>query len=67
MTDDNILSEYQLQAEAARAGRVSERTIARKRREPNGIPWMEWGGKVYVHRAGYRDYLKRRIQRNGRR
>ena len=66
MTDD-ILSEYQSQAEAAREGRVSERTIARKRREPDGIPWMEWGGKVYVHRDGYRDYLARRIHRNGRR
>ena len=37
----------------------SPRTIARKRHEPDGIPWIKWGGKIYVHVPGVRDYFAR--------
>jgi hypothetical protein len=56
MTTD-ILADYQPEADFAADAKVSQRTVARHRREPNGIPFMEWGGRIWIHVPGAKQYF----------
>jgi len=49
----NILDGYAPQADFAKGYGVHERTVARARRE--GLPFVEWGGKIWIDVAGARD------------
>jgi hypothetical protein len=57
---------YQREDHFAKENGVSQRTVARKRQEPDGIPFTEWGGRVYVHVEGARKYIEQRTRKNGR-
>ena len=46
----NILDEYELEAEFAAANGVHQRTVARARQQ--GMPFMEWGGRIWIHVPG---------------
>jgi len=58
-----ILDEYQHHAEFAKDNGICERTLSRYRNEPDGIPFMQFGGKIFIHIPGARKWLERRIQR----
>lgn len=60
----NILDDYVPEAAFAEANGVGQRTISRYRNEPNGLPYMVWGGKVWIHVPGARDWIASRIRRN---
>jgi hypothetical protein len=60
---DEFLAGYALQEVIAKESRVSKRTLARYRNQPNGLPYMEWGGKIYIPRDEGREYLRSRIKR----
>lgn len=65
MSVDNLLDDYALEDDCAKAWGVDRRTIARYRNEPNGLPFMKLGGRVYIHLPGAREWVKRRtIRRN---
>jgi hypothetical protein len=60
----NILDgEYQLEADWSRDHNVRPRTTMRYRKEPDGLPWVKFGGRVYIHLPGSREWLKRRTRR----
>jgi hypothetical protein len=59
--DSNFRDEYQPESEWAPEHDISQRTAARYRLQ--GLPYMEWGGVIYIHRAGGREFIKRRLTR----
>lgn len=58
-----ILDGCVLQAIFAADNEVSERTIARYRGEENGLPFVEWGGKIYIPIDSARHWLRLRVKR----
>ena len=62
-TDANILQDYVWEGDFAEANHVSQRTVKRARDEPDGLAWIEWGGRVYIHLPSARQYLARRTRR----
>jgi hypothetical protein len=68
ISTENLLSDYQLEDDFARANHVSSRTVARYRNQPDGLPYAIWGGKVLIHIPGARVWLaKKTHSRNVRR
>jgi hypothetical protein len=63
-TKSNFLDDYQLEAEFAVEIDVCQRTVARYRGEPNGLPFVELGGRIYIHIPSARDWLAGRLKRN---
>ena len=56
----NILDgEFVLEAEWAKANRITPRTAARYRQQ--GLPWADFGGKVWIYVPGSREWLAKRI------
>ena len=49
-----------LEAEWAKANRITPRTAARYRQQ--GLPWADFGGKVWIHVPGSREWLAKRIR-----
>jgi hypothetical protein len=58
----NILEGYQRETEFAAEHDVTQRTVKRYRSEPNGLPWLKFGGKVYIHIEGGKQRLRRRLR-----
>jgi hypothetical protein len=54
---EHPLDDYQPEADFARDVNVSQRTIARHRNKPNGIPYMEWAGRIWIHVPGAKKYF----------
>jgi hypothetical protein len=44
-------------------GPISRRTGARYRNQPDGLPYIMWGGEVWIPIYEGREWLKRRIRR----
>jgi len=65
MMDDTggILEGYDEQSEFAAAAKVAERTIERYRAMPDGLPFVKFGGKIYIPREESREWLRSRIKR----
>ena len=57
----NILDEYTPEAEFAADNGVHPRTVARARQD--GLPFMFWGGRVWIHVPGAKKWLEGRIRR----
>ena len=61
MNDPNILrDEFVPEAAWAEANGVNQRTAARYRQQ--GLPWAEFGGRVFIHVPGSREWLAKRIR-----
>jgi hypothetical protein len=58
-----ILDDYDEQTAWAAAAKVAERTVARYRAMPDGLPFVEFGGKIYIPREESREWLRSRIKR----
>jgi hypothetical protein len=56
-----ILSGYVPQEDFARANRISTRTVARYRSQSDGLPYVEFGGKVFIPLREAGDWLRDRI------
>jgi hypothetical protein len=61
-----LLDGYQPEEDFCREnGPMSRRTCARYRNERDGLPYVLWAGKVYIHIEGARAWLVRRtVSRN---
>ena len=57
----NILEDYVLKSKFAADHDLSEHSVDRYRHL--GLPWMLWGGKVYIHLPGAREFVAKRIRR----
>ena len=63
MTFQDILADYQLQADFAAELGVSEHTVARYRSEPDGLPYAVFGGRIHIHIPGAKAWMAKRIRR----
>jgi hypothetical protein len=63
MATTDILAEFAPEAALAEEFGVSERTIARYRAEPDGLPYVLIGNRVHIHLPGAREWLARRTRR----
>jgi hypothetical protein len=57
-----ILDGYVPEDEFARDNKVSKRTVAGYRKQPNGLPYVEWAGRIYIPVDRARDYLAARVR-----
>jgi hypothetical protein len=62
-TPTNILADYIRRDRFACEHNISLRTVDRYRNERNGLPWLIFGGYVYIHRPGAAAWLERRLRR----
>jgi hypothetical protein len=60
---DSILDGYLNEQQFAINADVSTRTVQRYRHQPDGLPYVMWGGKVLIPIEESRDWLKSRIKR----
>jgi hypothetical protein len=56
-----FLCEYELEADWAASLGISQRTSARYRAD--GLPYLNFGGCVWIHKRGGREYIASRIVR----
>lgn len=64
----SILDGYVPEEDFAAAHDVNPRTVARYRNQPNGLPYVKWGGRVFIDVNGAREWLgEKTIRRNQRR
>jgi hypothetical protein len=62
MTPENILDGYVFEADFARAHNIGRRTVKRYRNEPDGVPFVMFGGRVYIPIEKARAWLERRTR-----
>ena len=57
----NLLEGFQPEQEFADDNGISRRQVARYRNEPDGLPYMYFGGRVWIDIEGGREWIKRRV------
>jgi hypothetical protein len=57
----SILDDYVAEAEFAEAHNLSQRTVARYRKQPNGLPFVEFGGRIFIHIPSAKAWLDARL------
>jgi hypothetical protein len=57
-----ILEGYVQQAQFAADNGISERTVKRYRDQPDGLPWVAFGGKVFIPILEAGEWLRRRVR-----
>jgi hypothetical protein len=63
LTGNDILAGYVEQDEFARNHRISSRTVARYRNRPDGLPSVNFGGKVFIPIDEAAAWLKNQVRR----
>ena len=59
----NFLEGFVPEEDFAQGTEVCRRTIARYRRQPDGLPYMEWGGRIYIPVNPGREWIQKRVRR----
>jgi hypothetical protein len=59
MNARSVLEGFVTEEQFARDNDVSVRTSRRYRLQPDGMPYVEWGGKIYIHLETSREWLLR--------
>jgi hypothetical protein len=62
MPAKGFLEEFQLEAEWSAEHDVNPRTTARYRQLPDGLPFLQFGGRVYIPRKAAEDWIHARVQ-----
>jgi hypothetical protein len=57
-----VLGDYALEKDFAEANGMSTRSVARERAKPDGLPFMYFNGRVWIHLPGARAYIARRTR-----
>jgi hypothetical protein len=58
---------YELEETWAKRKNITRRTVARYRDEPDGLPYLRWGGRIWIHTRLGEDFIRRRITNPNRR
>jgi hypothetical protein len=66
-TGADILAGYSDQEEFSRVNNISPRTIARYRNQVDGLPWVTFGGRVFIPLAEAAEWLRSQIRRPNKR
>jgi hypothetical protein len=61
--DSGFLSEYQKQADWAEGHGISQRTAARYRALPGGLPFLIFGGCIWIPKREGAAWIASRVQR----
>jgi hypothetical protein len=61
-TVTSILAGYVLEQDFAKDAKISRRTAARYRNAPNGLPYLEFGGRIYIPIDAAGAWIKSRVQ-----
>jgi hypothetical protein len=61
--DDEFLKKYEPERTWASRHHISQRTTARYRNLPDGLPHLVWGGEIYIPRVEGADYIASRVTR----
>ncbi|SDR52671.1 hypothetical protein SAMN05519103_04561 [Rhizobiales bacterium GAS113] len=62
MDDQNILAGYIREDEFAAKAGISRRTASRYRNQVDGLPFLEFGGWIYIPISAAREWLQARIK-----
>jgi hypothetical protein len=62
----NFQNDYTLEDQWAAERKVSPRTTARYRAQPNGLPFLIFGGRVYIPNREGDEWIRSRIRRPNR-
>jgi hypothetical protein len=60
---EEALAGYREQTQWAAEANVTTRTVDRYRAMPDGLPFLKFGGRVYIPVEEAREWLRARIQR----
>ncbi|OKO69391.1 hypothetical protein AC629_41235 [Bradyrhizobium sp. NAS80.1] len=58
----SILDGYITEVDFAVEAKISSRTVARYRSQPDGLPYLEFGGRIYIPIDGAREWLKAKVK-----
>ncbi|MFO1125100.1 MAG: hypothetical protein U1E25_07350 [Methylocystis sp.] len=58
-----VLAGYVDEVTFAAEARISQRTSARYRKQPDGLPYVEFGGRIYIPLTEAREWLGAKIKR----
>jgi hypothetical protein len=61
--DADIMADYAGEDEFARINGISKRTVERYRAQPDGLPYLEFGGRIHIPIEESREWLRARIKR----
>jgi hypothetical protein len=61
--DADIRAGYAPEDEFAKSNGLGRRTVYRYRNQPHGLPWLTFGGRVYIPIAEASDWLKNQVRR----
>lgn len=59
----SILAGSAPEAKFAADNDISQRTVARYRNQPDGLPYFEFGGKIYIPLGEARTWLAAKVKR----
>jgi hypothetical protein len=63
IVDLDFLAEYEKEADWAAGHGISQRTAARYRALPNGLPFLTFGGFVWIPKRAGREWIASRVRR----
>ena len=61
--DPEFLALYDTEKDWAEAHGISQRTASRYRAQPNGLPFLVFGGWVWIPKREGREWIASRVQR----
>jgi hypothetical protein len=64
-TDEDFLSEYESEDTWSMRHGITRRTAQRYRED--GLPYMFWGGRIWIHKQGGAEYIASRVRRRNQR
>lgn len=63
MSDTSFLDEFKSEADWAAEHNITQRTSARYRQQVDGLPHLEFGGRIYIPKRDGEEWIKGRIRR----
>jgi hypothetical protein len=69
MTDNDasFLDDFEKEKVWAPKHGISQRTSERYRKQPDGLPYLEWGGAIYIPKREGAAYIQSRVRYPNRR
>jgi hypothetical protein len=63
-TDPDFLAEYEWDRTWSSSRGISPKASKKHRDKPNGLPFLKWAGKIYIHKPGGDRYIRGLVKRN---
>ncbi|MGY3445635.1 helix-turn-helix domain-containing protein [Bradyrhizobium sp. USDA 4473] len=60
---ETILTGYITESQFADGAKISVRTVIRYRNQPDGLPYLKFGRRIYIPFDEARDWLRARVKR----